>query len=205
MSDRITMREAAEVAGVHRNTVRNWVKSGKFDTARLEADPDGSGEIWRIDRDELEDQGLLAGEPQTVPVTAATETETPAAATPPAPVREGYELVPMEILERLLNIAATYGEAGERVGRAEATVETLRERLDETRNELDAERHRREQVEAELARLHGFDPTIPQPATGSAKPEDPAEVRREAPAPTRDTGRVTRWDRLRQWRPGRKA
>ena len=91
MSDQITMREAAEVAGVHRNTVRNWVRSGKVDTVRLEAGPDGSGDIWRIDRDELEEKGLIAGEPQTVPVTAATETDTA------SPVREGYELVPPQL------------------------------------------------------------------------------------------------------------
>ena len=57
MSDRITMREAAEVAGVHRNTVRNWVKGGKLEKALLEPDPDGRGEIWLIDRAELRTKG----------------------------------------------------------------------------------------------------------------------------------------------------
>ena len=43
---------------------------------------------------------------------AATENET---ASPVAPVREGYELVPMATLE-LLDIPVNYGEAGDRVG-----------------------------------------------------------------------------------------
>ena len=103
--------------------------------------------------------------------------------------------------------------AMELLARADARTEVLLERLAQAERERanaerDAaiERHRREQAEAELARIHGFDPTIPQPATGGAKPEQPAEIRRAAPAPITDTGwGMTRWDRLRQWRPGRKA
>lgn len=61
------------------------------------------------------------------------------------------------------------------------------------------------QAEAELERLRTV--TNPEPATGRAEPKEPVEIRREAPASITDTRRrETRWDRLRQWRPGgRKA
>ena len=97
----------------------------------------------------------------------------------------------------------------ELLARYDARTEVLMERLAQAERERanaerDAaiERHRREQAEAELERLRTV--TNPEPATGGAEPEDPAEIRTEAPTGTTGTDRVTRWDRLRQWRPGRK-
>lgn len=69
MSDRITMTEAADLAGVHRNTIRNWAKSGKLTSAVLE-DEDGV-KVWRIDRDEVEQ--VAGDKPAPKPVADAPD------------------------------------------------------------------------------------------------------------------------------------
>jgi len=48
---RVTLTEAAQMLGVHRNTVRNWVLDGRFDTAAKETR--GGLEQWTIDESEI--------------------------------------------------------------------------------------------------------------------------------------------------------
>jgi hypothetical protein len=99
----------------------------------------------------------------------------------------------------------------ELLARYDARTEVLMERLAQAERERanaerDAaiERHRREQAETELERLRTV--TNPEPAAGGAGPEEPDEVKSTPPAQVRDLDRRrSPWDRLRQWRPGRKA
>jgi transposase len=50
--NRVTLSEAAQILGVHRNTVRNWVVAGKLATA--EKRPTSKGlEEWVIDEQEV--------------------------------------------------------------------------------------------------------------------------------------------------------
>lgn len=61
MAERLTLTEAAEFCGVHRNTVRGWVKAGRLDTARLEEGRAQGQQVWRVDADELREKGLVKG------------------------------------------------------------------------------------------------------------------------------------------------
>jgi excisionase family DNA binding protein len=49
---RLTLSEAADLLGVHRNTIRNWIKAGKLPSADKHRDGDGV-DRWTIDEDEI--------------------------------------------------------------------------------------------------------------------------------------------------------
>ena len=49
---RVTLTEAAQILGVHRNTVRNWVIAGRFPTANKQAQADGV-EQWTVAEHEV--------------------------------------------------------------------------------------------------------------------------------------------------------
>ena len=49
---RITLSEAAQILGVHRNTVRNWVMANKLTTAEKSEQVDGV-ERWTVAEDEI--------------------------------------------------------------------------------------------------------------------------------------------------------
>ena len=49
---RLTLSEAAQILGVHRNTIRNWVMSGKLTTGDKRPRGDGT-EQWTVAEDEI--------------------------------------------------------------------------------------------------------------------------------------------------------
>ncbi len=49
---RVTLTEAAQILGVHRNTVRNWVLAGRLATADKQGQADGV-EQWTVAEDEV--------------------------------------------------------------------------------------------------------------------------------------------------------
>ncbi len=49
---RVTLSEAAQILGVHRNTVRNWVLAGRLPSAEKVARGDGV-ERWTVAEDEI--------------------------------------------------------------------------------------------------------------------------------------------------------
>ena len=50
--ERVTLSEAAQILGVHRNTIRNWVMSGKLTTGEKHQRSDGV-EQWTVAEDEI--------------------------------------------------------------------------------------------------------------------------------------------------------
>jgi transposase len=53
MTDRrVTLSEAAQILGVHRNTVRNWVLAGRLPSAEKLTEGDGV-ERWTVAEDEI--------------------------------------------------------------------------------------------------------------------------------------------------------
>lgn len=88
--DRLTIRTAAVVLGVHPNTVRNRIRQGVYPSARLEDDGKG-GRVWTVDRADL-------GTADTaVPDTAVAVPDTP----PPAP-QGAAGLDPGEVVTKAL-------------------------------------------------------------------------------------------------------
>lgn len=173
MTERLTISEAAEAAGVHRNTVRNWVKSGKLDTARLE--DTAGGEVWRIDRDELAAKGYLTEAAKQPPAPPPEASPAEVELTPPEPAQQEPE-PPRWAMELLARSDA----------RQEALLERLRqaeqERADAQRDSAIAE-HKLETARADAAELRAdrdrlrrqletvtnTEPT--QPATATEEPE----------------------------------
>ena len=49
---RVTLSEAAQILGVHRNTIRNWVMAGKLTTGEKHQRGDGV-EQWTVSEDEI--------------------------------------------------------------------------------------------------------------------------------------------------------
>lgn len=49
---RVTLSEAAQILGVHRNTVRNWVLAGRLPSAEKLAEGDGV-ERWTVAEEEI--------------------------------------------------------------------------------------------------------------------------------------------------------
>ena len=49
---RLTLSEAAQILGVHRNTIRNWVMSGKLTSGEKHQRSDGT-EQWTVAEDEI--------------------------------------------------------------------------------------------------------------------------------------------------------
>jgi len=50
--ERVTLSEAAQILGVHRNTIRNWVMSGKLTTGEKHQRSDGV-EKWTVSEEEI--------------------------------------------------------------------------------------------------------------------------------------------------------
>ena len=50
--ERVTLSEAAELLGVHRNTIRNWVMAGKLTTGEKHHRSDGV-EQWTVSEEEI--------------------------------------------------------------------------------------------------------------------------------------------------------
>ncbi len=50
--ERVTLSEAAQILGVHRNTIRNWVMAGKLTTGEKHQRSDGV-EQWTVTEDEI--------------------------------------------------------------------------------------------------------------------------------------------------------
>ena len=50
--ERVTLSEAAQMLGVHRNTIRNWVMAGKLTTGEKHQRSDGV-EQWTVAEDEI--------------------------------------------------------------------------------------------------------------------------------------------------------
>ena len=50
--DRVTLSEAAQILGVHRNTIRNWVMAGKLTTGEKHQRSDGV-EQWTVSEEEI--------------------------------------------------------------------------------------------------------------------------------------------------------
>ena len=50
--ERVTLSEAAQILGVHRNTIRNWVMSGKLTTGEKYQRSDGV-EQWMVSENEI--------------------------------------------------------------------------------------------------------------------------------------------------------
>ena len=50
--ERVTLSEAAQILGVHRNTIRNWVMAGKLTTGEKHQHSDGV-EQWTVSEDEI--------------------------------------------------------------------------------------------------------------------------------------------------------
>jgi hypothetical protein len=110
----VTLAEAAEAAAVSVSAIRKWYRSG----LRSRLAPGPTGQRREVELSEvLERAGRRIGP------------------TPPkaSPIPEGMALVPAATWQRYLDISVAYAEAGERVGRAEATAEQYRSRLEEYR------------------------------------------------------------------------
>ena len=50
--ERVTLSEAAQILGVHRNTIRNWVMAGKLTSGEKHLRSDGV-EQWTVAEDEI--------------------------------------------------------------------------------------------------------------------------------------------------------
>ena len=50
--ERVTLSQAAQILGVHRNTIRNWVMAGKLTTGEKHQGSDGV-EQWTVAEDEI--------------------------------------------------------------------------------------------------------------------------------------------------------
>lgn len=50
--ERVTLSEAAQILGVHRNTIRNWVMAGKLTSGEKHQRSDGV-EQWTVAEDEI--------------------------------------------------------------------------------------------------------------------------------------------------------
>lgn len=107
-----TLREAADLLGVSQKTLRRRLSNGSLEGRKVEGP---HGPEWRIDVESLSELELPA----------ATESATALARLEGAMVKQLREL------------AEALAQAEEGRGRAEATAEHLRERLDEQRTQAD--------------------------------------------------------------------
>ncbi len=182
----VTLRDASNATGVSISTLRKWRKKGELESQMA---PGPTGERIEVPMTAVTDLAAERGAGTVPPAAPVAALATPDPEPAPTTLEPEPPAWAMELLARY-----------------DARTEVLMERLAQAERERanaerDAaiERHRREKAETELARLHGF----VNPATGGAEREEPAEIRREPPpASTTNMGWATRWDRLRQWRPG---
>ena len=126
----VTVGEAAELLGVHRNTVRNRIKSGRIRATKI---IEGEREEYRIDRDSLDD----------VRTSAVVHTMDAHRTT------EGQDIAEV-IAHKLEWIVQEYGrELGatkEQLGEERAKKERFEE-------ELERERHLRQEAQEQAERL----------------------------------------------------
>jgi len=176
----ISIAEAATLLGVHRNTVRNRVKTGRYKAHKLLTP---QGETYAIERESL-------GVPLTTPTNApAQPLSRPVRHNPDNPSQSGGLISPEQqaqadaIVQRLLApFIAELGTVREELGQVKAGSAAK----DETIAKL---RHRAEHAEAERDRL--TTPNAAQDAPGTPEgptPDDPSG------APSAGLwGRVRRW------------
>ena len=148
----VTVGEAAKLLGVHRNTVHNWIRSGRLTAHKV---VETNREFYRIERD-----SLPVGRPRADVRTL--DAQGPASAN---------ELVGM-LSRKIEEIVQGYGRE-----------------LGAVREELGAERVRREHAERErdelAARLAALDApqTTAEDAGGVVEPRPATEGAQEAPEP----------------------
>jgi len=177
----VSIADAATLLGVHRNTVRNRVKAGRYKAHKLVTP---QGETYALRRDSL---GLPLPSPTNgaaQPLTGAVHTNPPDPSQSAPLVSSDQQAQADAIVQRLLApFIAELGTVREELGRVKAE----RDARDETIAEL---RRRAEVAEAELARRHE-DVEVAQAA--SAGPHD-----EEAPAGAPGAAPGV-WGWLRRW------
>ena len=162
----LTIAEVATLLGVHRNTVRNRVKAGRY-KARKVVTP--QGETYAIARDSLGDpsQYPTNGDAQPLPRPVHHNRDNPSQ--PGALVRPEQQAQADAIVQRLLApFIAELGEVREQLGKVKAERDGQAETIDNLRRQL---------AEAQSA-----PPAAPPPASAAPTPSahDDTPV---APAP----------------------
>jgi len=157
----ISIAEAATLLGVHRNTVRNRVKVGRYKAHKLLTP---QGETYAIERESL---GLPRATPTNAP---AQPLSRPVRHNPDNPAQPAALISPDQhaqadaIVQRLL--APFIAELG-----------TVREELGQVKAERDELRRRVEAAEAERERLHAAQvPPEPPGATEAVSTDNPSGV-----------------------------
>lgn len=167
----VSIADAATLLGVHRNTVRNRIKAGRYKAHKLVTP---QGETYALRRDSL---GLPLPSPTNgaaQPLTGAVHTNPPDPSQPTALVSPDQQAGADAIVQRLLApFIAELGTVREELGRVKAE----RDARDETISEL---RRRAEVAEAARDRL----------TAAQAAQEAPAKAQEAAPGA---------WGRLRRW------
>jgi excisionase family DNA binding protein len=120
----ITVGEAAKLLGVHRNTVRNRIKSGRINAHKV---LDGDQEIYRIDRDSLGDVRTSA-DVHTMGAQRTTES------------RELAELISHRLEDIVRGYGRELGDVREQLGSERAKREQVENENQELRAQLEAER-----------------------------------------------------------------
>jgi len=173
----VTIAEAATLLGVHRNTVRNRVKAGRYKAHKLVTP---QGETYALRRDSLGPPLPSPTNGAAQPLTGVVHTNPPDPAQPTALVSPDQQAQADAIVQRLLApFIAELGTVREELGRVKAE----RDARDETISEL---RRRTEVAEAEQDRL-----AVAQAAREApSATEIPAAAQGDAPGVW---GRVRRW------------
>ena len=114
--DALTIRQAAALLGVHHNTVRNRIKSGKYKADKVITE---NGETYLIPRSEL------SKETSTNNVVTPAPTQSPSQPLPD--VREAMRAMLEPFVRELGDVREELGRERERRERAEAELAKLRE------------------------------------------------------------------------------
>lgn len=141
----VTLAEAAKASGMSVSGLRKLYREGRIESR---VGPGPTGERRYVPLEAVlahKSRHALPTGPAVEQRVAVLEAELAARAQEaeerPAPVPEGYALVPVALAERLgylLDVATAYAEAGERAGRAEATAEQYHARIEEYRERVAA-------------------------------------------------------------------
>ena len=120
VEEALTIRQAATLLGVHPNTVRNRIKSGRYQADKAITD---HGETYLIPRSEL-----------------AKDSPTNSLASPP-PIQEASQSLP-DVREAMQAMLAPFvrelGEVREELGREKERRERAEERIEELERQLEA-------------------------------------------------------------------
>jgi excisionase family DNA binding protein len=131
--DRLTITEAAELLGVHRNTVRNRIKAGTYKASKVLTP---QGETYVIERDSLDlpsQQGSQDGsQPPTDNVHHNPRQDVRGTDLTPADFQAANEAAIQRLLEPFVRDLSA---AHERIGRLEAERDQLQRERDDARAE----------------------------------------------------------------------